>query len=405
MLDAGVVIVDGKKRRWQKTFGTKKAAELEKKRLDKMRRRHGEDSWKLSPGAIARYGEAERTLAAAGVTLEDAVKWAVDHAARGTKRMTVSQMWDGFLAAQRAHGIRARYEQSLVSCGNAFKRACGDLLIADMTREKIATWLDGGGWAWKTRKNYLGYVGSAFKWAVEEGKALLVSPVSGVKIGKEPRKNEVAVFAPAACEKLLRKCVEHRDRVWDRRRAVWVEDVPVFEPLLGYVAAAMFGGVRPAELERCSIADLDLEGRTLIVDEVASKTPRRRVVELSGNAVAWLSRWRELCPEQRGFLPKGWFRLWTELRKKAELWPWPADGLRHTFATMHYAEHANLALLKAQMGHWESEATLHRHYRALRTMDGRVVSREIARVFWAIVPDPESPDSALSDRAGDLGAK
>jgi hypothetical protein len=44
---------------------------------------------------------------------------------------------------------------------------------------------------------------------------------------------------------------------------------------------------------------------------------------------------------------------------------------------MHFATHANTALLQAQLGHSEDEQTLFRHYRAVRLMDGRPATKAI----------------------------
>jgi integrase len=57
---------------------------------------------------------------------------------------------------------------------------------------------------------------------------------------------------------------------------------------------------------------------------------------------------------------------------------WPANGLRHSFATYHSAMFGDWARLQSILGHKDA-GTLHQHYRGLAT-------RAEARKFWALRP-------------------
>jgi integrase len=174
--------------------------------------------------------------------------------------------------------------------------------------------------------------------------------------------------------------------------------------MLGFVALALFGGIRPLELRKMEWPMVDLDAGTAIVFGKHAKTRTRRVVDLSENAVAWLRlawRLREEFPERNvrqgpicdarrlayadKICPPSFALRWIELREKCG-WtprggdgakPWPHDAMRHTYASMHYAMHQNEPLLKAQMG--TGKDMLHQHYRALKT-------REEAERFWALAP-------------------
>lgn len=102
-------------------------------------------------------------------------------------------------------------------------------------------------------------------------------------------------------------------------------------------------------------------------------------------ATAWFRLWRHLCPDQQSLIPETFPGRWRGLRNAAKVTP-IHDGLRHTFATMHYAMHQNTSQLKAQMGHEESEDTLFRHYRAVRTVSGETMTRKLAEKFWGLMP-------------------
>ena len=175
--------------------------------------------------------------------------------------------------------------------------------------------------------------------------------------------------------------------VWLRGQLRWTDAaVPLYHELLGYVVAAMFCGVRPEEIARGKIEELDLAGKTLVIRGEAAKTSRRRVIELSENAVKWFRLWRKLCPKCDVFCGKNFRKKWQRLRVAAGLQPWPQDVLRHTFATMHFALHRDTSQLKSQMGHHENEGTLDRHYRAVKSADGKTISSAMAQKFWAIAP-------------------
>ena len=179
-----------------------------------------------------------------------------------------------------------------------------------------------------------------------------------------------------------------------------------------YVVLTLFCGIRPEEVQVLPGSKINLAEGTAVVMGVTAKTRKRRVVDLTANAVAWL---------ETVTLPEGaicgadWEKRWRFFRRslgwacgddargkghRTQRWQsmvarvpvtrgeWPKDVLRHTFASMHYAQHQNEHLLKAQMGHWEKAETLMRHYRA-------VMTRTEAARFWSLRP-PEGPPWPLS---------
>lgn len=229
-----------------------------------------------------------------------------------------------------------------------------------------------------------------WNWAVREGLAM-GNPAGDIELPKVVTEREVSVLSPVECGRLLRVCAFERGPVWCPARLSWEGDAFRFDKLLGYLAVSLFCGVRPEEVRRSTRRDLDLLNGTFVVGAAVDKNARRRVVELAPAAREWLGLWVERHPREMNFKPKNWRKKWEKLRRAAGLWPWPADVNRHTFATMHFAAHQNLALLKSQLGHHENEATLHRHYRAVRMADGRAVSAAVAGEFWGILP------SAIAD--------
>jgi integrase len=336
---------------------------------------------------LARFAKADAELRAAGLSIEEAVRLALAHGRAVTRRLSVRELAAEFIESRRARATAGRdlYVRQLEVCLRSFGFHFSDADVAAVTRSEVAAWLVGGGWAATTIKNYAGNVRAMFNWAVREGLAA-ENPAAGIELPKVASEREVSVLSPEDCGRLLRVCAYERGPVWHPGRLAWEGDAFRFDALLGYVAVILFCGVRPEEVKRSTRADLDLENGTFVVGAAIEKNARRRVVDLSEAALAWLRIWVERHPGQRAFKPLNWRKQWEKLRRSAGLWPWPADVARHTFATMHFALHQNLALLKAQLGHHENEATLHRHYRAVRMPDGKTVSSAVAREFWGLMP-------------------
>ncbi len=383
VVDCG--IVDGK--RLQLAFDARKDAEAELRSRAKMRRQTGQIGHSLSPAALARYALAEERLSEAGMSIEEAVTLALAHGRALKRKLSVAELVKEFVASRRSRATPGRdmyVNQLNVSLGN-FAAELRGRDVGSVTRQDVSGWLFGSGWASKTIKNYAGNVRTMFNWAMREGLASR-NPSADIELPKQQTEKEVSVLSPAQCARLLRLCAFERGPLWHPGRLAWEGNAFRFDDLLGYVAVTLFCGVRPEEVKRSTRADLDLENGTFVVGSAVDKNARRRVVELSPVAVAWMRIWLERHPKQRAFKPANWRKKWEKLRRAAGLWPWPPDVNRHTFATMHFAEHQNLALLKAQLGHHENEATLHRHYRAVRMPDGRAVSRAVAAEFWGLLP-------------------
>ncbi len=247
---------------------------------------------------------------------------------------------------------------------------------------------DGSHWSPKTQRGYLGDLRALLGWALDD-QLVAVNPLTGDDgwIELKPLVDaEITALGVDQCARLLAVALFGKYDTFDREINKHRTEVGLLRPLLGYLAVAMFAGVRPAEIARTPIKDLDLRGRTLVVAAKHSKTRQRRVIELDRVAVMWLRLWRRLCPKETRLLPVNFVRKWKSLRKDAALGDWPHDVLRHTFATFHLAQHGNAAALQAVLGHSEDEDTLWRHYRAVQTITGVTVSRKLAGEFWRLTP-------------------
>jgi integrase len=375
---ADLGMVDGK--RVQIAFETKKEAEARVAKAKKARALHGQRAMALTAVEMSEVIVAKDRVEAVGGSISEAVEFYLRHAHVVKERVMVPELVRRFVRSREEAGKSERYVRQLRVSLEALGRAFALTGAGDLTREEVQAWLRSGSWAAKTRNNYMGDVRALFSWAMREGFAAR-SPCEGL----------VKTVLPDAEISVLKV---------DGARAL-LEAARGNGEMMTYVVLAMFGGIRPAEIVRMDAGAIHLGEGTVIVRGGTAKTGARRVVDLSANAVAWLrtvempvgrlcpgrwaERWRAFrrgCGWQVGADDAG--ERSKAFKRAVKAGPitrgkWPADVLRHTFASMHYAQFQNEGLLKAQMGHWERADTLHRHYRALTT-------RAEAAVFWGLRP-------------------
>ncbi len=374
-LDLG--IVDGK--RVRKHYDTEILAKKALKKHEQGKVKHGDSFTDLSPTEVAEIFVVRSKLREAGATWTEAVNFFLSHG-QAKESITFGTMVQRFLDEKYEHATPRYHRQLKVSLG-ALRNELDSRAANEVRGQDIEQWLKRNKWAPKTWRNYLGDASALFSWGIRKG-YLSLNPcleVAKPKLGD----GEIGTLTVEQCDLLLRAAV--RD-----------------PQVVGFVVLGLYAGLRPAEIARLDWTAVDVEAKTVVVAGSQAKTRRRRIVDLSEGAIAWLKaaniemkgkitgkwwdgRWRVF----RGKL--GWDAghsgdgLSKNERKKTRKAPepapfgkWPHNALRHTYASMHYAMHQNEAQLQTQMGH-ESAAMLHRHYRALKT-------KAEAEKFWALRP-------------------
>jgi integrase len=357
-LDAG--IREGK--RVQRIFETKAEALEEMARMREDARDHGDALSVLSPRDRQELVLAWFRARDAGLDLREVVEAGLR--AIGVKPgITLEAAITGVLAEKRRLGVSAEWLKTLESLLQSLGRwpsgtgkTLGMSQLREVRRELVVEWLEGNGWAPRTKNGYLSGVRTLTSWAVDAGH-LEKCPLGAVGRWKEV-KAEVKRLSVEQCAELLAAC----------RR----ED----PELLGYVALGLFGGVRWKECRRLVWADWHAERSEVVVAAGKAKTRQRRVFVLPSPGPEWLAlayeaagrvRVEKVALADRPICPGNFERRWDAVRAAAGLLEdWPEDGLRHTAATMHYAAWGDEKGVQAMLGH-RSADMLHQHYRALAT--------------------------------------
>ena len=119
-----------------------------------------------------------------------------------------------------------------------------------------------------------------------------------------------------------------------------------------------------------------------MIRATVAKKRRKRWIDLSENAIAWLRQYRARGGATEGRIVP--FSLSTLRRKRrrnalaAGLKAWPQQGARHTYCSAWLRQHGDINKLVLQAGH-ESPTVLWNHYY-------QAMSPQDAAAFWNIFP-------------------
>jgi integrase len=316
-----------------------------------------------------------------------------------------------FLATKRSDKLSARYlkqlEYDLKRFGTKFPGP-----IEPVTGQEIDTWLRNLGIGPRTRNNLRNSIQALYNFAI--GRKYLPKDHDEIEAVPQVKDadGEIEIFTPEEMAELLAVATP--------------KQIP-------FLVIGAFAGVRHAELQRLSWADIMEDAGIIEIRAGTAKTASRRVIPLLPNLAAWLAEVRQreskLCPyanmvlqfveltrlvnEQRR---AAWARannvsaedlkraekrarerlakLTTSERRShkrilpgadtadAEGWTafaWKHNALRHSFISYRVADVQNVAQVALEAGN--SPAMIFKHYREL-------VRPAEAKKWFAIAPKP-----------------
>ena len=122
-------------------------------------------------------------------------------------------------------------------------------------------------------------------------------------------------------------------------------------PSCGVVAALLvYAGIRPREVRRLTWRDIDTEEKTITVRSQCSKTGGVRQVEIPPVLNRLLITHKS--ENASNICPTDWQRHWRKIRDNSGFrGRWVQDVLRHTYASFHAKNYADLPRLQLNMGH------------------------------------------------------
>lgn len=304
--------------------------------------------------------DAAEAIALLGTTkLVDAAKfWCEHHNATGGQ-LTVAELVAQYLEEKQKAGLRRHTIADARRRCAMFARDHGRRLVFDITLADISAFLDH--WRGISRLNYRTALIALFNFAVKRG-LRADNPVHAIDRPKLDEKMP-EIFTVAEVERLLL----HTQARYPR--------------LIPALTIGLFAGLRQSEIDLTDWSQVDMVGRTIRVLPEVAKRRRTRIVDMSDNLVEWLKPHHK--PAGRIGVPYSVYRRRAEeIMEAAAIAHWPRNGLRHTFASAHFAKYEDAAKTAKELGHM-SPALLYDHYRNL-------VSKQDAEKFWGLLPTPPS---------------
>jgi integrase len=303
---------------------------------------------------------AFKALQPYGKTLADAVGFYVQHLDATAKHdaTPLSAVVKRFLDEKERENLSTVHLADLKNRIARFEITFGEIPIASITRNDIASWLNDLELAPQSKINFRRVLGNVFSYALRAGH-VLVNPVAATTAPKTRRKRAV-ILEPDEVRQLLHASPE--------------DTLPA-------LVLMMFCGVRNREMFRLDWSAIDWDDSTLeITAEEGKREGHARHVTIPANALEWL---RPLA-KKRGKIAA--FRDFDEYTRRLQAaralagWgvgEWPANALRKTFISCHYETHGSIDETAKQAG--TSVAMIFTHYRKL-------IKKAKADLLWEIRP-------------------
>jgi integrase len=341
-------------------FATRAEADAECTRQKTLPERHSRDAIGLSQREMSDFITARKTLAEYGETINDAVRFRVDHLERVRRHgITVAQLANEVVEAKRIDGRSKVYLRDLRYRLNKFVQDFEHRPIAGITVDELDNWLRALPYSPQSRTNYRRVIGLLFSYA--ESRGII-------------ERNPILRTAKP-------KLVDRPPEIFaiDELRALLEAGNRIASDVVPMLAIGAFAGLREAEIQRLDWSEIDLARGHIEVKAAKAKSARRRIVPIQPNLAGWL---RPYAGRSGRVVPAGARRKLDRVREEAGLARWPQNGLRHSFASYRLAAIHDAPRVSAELGH-TSPQMLYSTYREL-------VLPEEADRYWKIGPAAET---------------
>jgi integrase len=277
----------------------------------------------------------------------------------------VADIVDELLASKKRDGLSLRYIQSLRGhLKNGFAKAF-QTNIGSITAKIIEEWLAGLPVGPRARNNVRMSIVTLFQYARAHGYLPKDQRTEAEHVARaKDRGGNIDILRPQELATLLRKA--------DAEARL-------------YLTLGAFTGLRSAELIRLEWHDINFDRGHIIVGKEKSKTATRRLVPIQPNLMQWLS-------PHRGFTGRIFSSEHAADRTIAfakRYVKWPANALRHSYATYRLAAIHDAARVALEMGN--SPTMLFTNYREL-------ADEHDAKAWFAIAPKQSKKIIHFADR-------
>ena len=297
---------------------------------------------------------------------------------RPSKMPTLDDVWADYSETKEREVERKELEARTLAgytsiYGRVIAPTLGQRKVDDIGSGDVSRWIDGIPASPRRRKNCKAVLSQLMTYALMKEWRTAANPCEVVTV--RVKAHEVETLAPERVARLLEECRRH----------------PRHDLLVPYFAAACLAGLRQEETRQLDWSDVHLGEKQIKVWADTSKKKVCRYVDLIPECVAMLKPYAKTSGIITGDVPGFWRRAWDEARgaagyaltkagTKGERWP--ADCLRHTFASFWLQRHQDKVRLAGLMGN--NVAVIDRHYR-------RAIPAREAAAFWKAVAPAGKP--------------
>jgi integrase len=353
------------RKRQQLFFSTKGEATTECERLKARKDNFGISLNAMTPVRMAEASEAYKLLDPLNVSLLDAVRdYIVGHKQRN-ESVSFVDLFNLYLEAK--NNRNPAYLRELRITRDRMPEL-HERLVCDIGTRELEPILNAMPPA--ARNAVMRYLRAVFNYGIKRG-YLEDNPIARLDFIDRPRQ-EVVTVPTGKVAKMLNRALGN--------------DLE----LLPFLVFGFFAGIRP-DGELLELEWSDVKDAEIVIRPEVSKTNRRRFVDLSDNAKAWLTAYVDRGGRMAGKVVK--FNE-SELRthrtanwRAAGVAEWPQQGMRHTFCSNWLAVHKDVNRLVLMSGH-DSVDTMWRAYHA-------GIPEAEAKAFWGILPPQDIVDKII----------
>jgi integrase len=349
-------------KRKQLFFELKKDAEAEAKTLEARRENFGVSLTAMTPARIAEAAEALKLLAPYGTSLLDATRDYIKRHVEKTASKTWKEVFAEYLSMPKKRS--PKYSKDLKEAQESM-RALDKKLVVEISPGDVEKALSG--FSPSTRNAKMRVLRAVFNLGIKR-RYLTENPIARLDFA-ELETGEVEVFTVDQTSGILKAALENDSE------------------LLPFFVFGFFCGIRPdGELQKLEWSRVHLTDKQIVIPPEVAKTKRRRFVDISDNAAAWLEAYRKKGGSFSGkIIPCGKSYLTARrrvLQSKAKIKKWIQQGMRHSFCSYWLMKHEDANKLVLQSGHTDADTMWERYHRGVTKAD--------AEKFWAIQP-PDVP--------------
>lgn len=325
----------------RKVFARQTDASAYAQEVDLRARQAGVAAIAIDPSDLALLARSQARLAEHGKTLRDALDHYFRHLDATAKLTTVADAVPRYLADKEREGRSAPTLRDLRTRLGRFAATFGGRRLNEVSPAELADWLHGLAGAPQTRVNFRRVISGFYNHCRALGYHC-ENPVAGIKPPKVVR-DGVTVYTPEEVAKLMAEAQKGGG------------------DLAGWLALALFAGVRTAELTKLTWEGVHRRKGYVEIAAIGAKTARRRLIPVESNLAAWLA----LAPRVGAVLPTNARRRLKAVQELAAV-PHRLNAARHSFGTYHLAAFGDAGRTSRALGH-TGNAVLFAHYAELAT--------------------------------------